>query len=150
MNWSAFGVFLGTAFFTWVMTYWLFHLAKEHREQEEGDQRVTMEEPRHKFLQLFIVGFILIGLVLNAYSVMDLSNRVCAWNVVNQTVAGSVTTIQNAYECQVVNYVPGQRYLYLVLYGTRIIAAYVMIYFIIQIGKAWKRTRESERRRQGR
>ena len=150
MNYSALGVFLGTAFFCWIMSYWLFHLQKEHREKEKDGELVVMESTQHKFLQLVLVGFILIGLVLNGYSVMDMSNRICEWNVVNATTVGNTTSFDHAYACEIVENAPSQRFLLLILYGTRIIGAYVIIYFITRIWRAWQDTKDSERRRQGR
>lgn len=148
---GSFAVFLGSAFLAFLMAYMLFNLSKNKEKIVDDEGNVfERETTTHIFLQLFLVGVLLLSLVINGYAVMDASNRLCQWNVANSTYVDPTSTYSYSYECVTQENSAGLQYLNLILWSSGFIGLYVILQFLYAAYNQGRRAVEEFKRRQGR
>lgn len=147
------GAFLGSAFFAFLCAYILFNLSRDQKikRNPQGAEEAVEQNVKHKFLQLILWGLLLLSLLINGQAVVDMSSQSCAWQVVNETVTGNLTTYGQNYVCHVEENVAAVQYQRLIyLLAVRLIGIYIVLYFLAMMAKKIAEMRRENNRRQGR
>ena len=86
----------------------------------------------HYLLQLLVLGFILGCLLLVGKTAVD-NQDTCAWNVVNSTTSGSVTSYGYEYQCIENTKNTNNVFFKSIVWFVKIVSIYIVLYFIYEL-----------------
>jgi len=114
-------VLVGSIAIAFLLAYMLFKL---------GDR----EGKEHFLLQLLLL-FMIMGCVLIAGKAVSDETDYCAWNMMNSTINSNVTSYSWEYECSDNTNNTNLTFFNLTLWFVRLLALYIMVYFIYSVFK---------------
>lgn len=86
----------------------------------------------HYLLQLLVLGFILGCLILVGKTAVD-NQDVCAWNIVNSSSVGGVTSYGYEYQCIENTKNTTNIFFKSIIWFVKIVSIYIVLYFIYEL-----------------